>query len=676
MSPSGHRTGLIVIAALVIASFSACQYERIVADSPVAEKTERKVTVTAGLDPDTRTYLGLQEGNSPAKVFWQNEDAFKMFCMSGSSSYRTAVFTTTEEGVTKADFTSSYSVSGGPCYSLYPSSSVNYFQKMDGEYVMVMPVPSVQTVVEGGVESGLLKSAAYSASVDDDHVFKNLLSLVRFRLAGDIVSEIQSIEFDAGVTVAGDATVHFTDGEPSADFAYGWVNPTVERSTKITLNGSFKEGVDYFIAMVPAEISGFNMVFKGSNGQLTKHSSKSLDLTKSQIANFGTITLGNEYDNPQEYAVIKYMSQTKGNKPVDICVVPEGFRASELDKFESLAAEGIDFLFAAEPYKTYKDYFNVYFLNVPSHESGASITDGNGTITTAKDTYFGVRWGEDSYSDMECNDDAVYSFVASRCPEVVDGTLSVVDVPVLMIINDTRYGGRCLTISDGRGIAMVPYTDSGGTLRWSISSRVASQDTPVASGSNYNNYVRQFTSDEMNEIGTNTGTWKNTLVHEFGGHCFARFKDEYWGTSYYTSQSSISSHSWSVPFGLNVSGYYDSVPWADELLSNLSSLTAMDSNYGRIGRYQGGDVSLFNRWRSEIISCMIDNRTYFSTWQRMLIVKKIMEKAGLEYSSDEFFANDVTIDPVRDQTSSSIIGLDSDRMVRDVPLLPPPILKD
>ena len=370
-------------------------------------------------------------------------------------------------------------------------------------------------------------------------------------------------------------------------------------------------------------------------------------------------------------SVKQYMKQTKGNKPVVLCVISEGFQEDELGLFQRLAAEGIDYLFATEPFKTYKDYFSVYFLSIPSQDSGASITDGNGTIITQKNTAFNVRWGANSYSDLEADDNTVYEFVTHHCPEIVNGSLSIQEVPIAMIINDTRYGGMCRSYSDGRGYAMIPYIDSGGQLMWQINNTIANQDEPISEGETY--YVRQLTSSELNAIGTSVGSWKNCFLHEFGGHCFSRFKDEYWQALYYTSQSMILEHYYQVPFGLNVSGYYDSTPW-DSLLEIRDQLTAIDSNYARIGRFQGADNSLFNRWRSEMISCMIDNRPYFSTWQRILVVKRIMDKAGMEFSADEFFDKDVTIDPVRDRTSGFVMGYDSTRPIREVPLLPPPVL--
>lgn len=374
---------------------------------------------------------------------------------------------------------------------------------------------------------------------------------------------------------------------------------------------------------------------------------------------------------PSGLVVSQFMKQTKGNKPVDICVISEGFKEDERGLFDRLATEGVNFLFATEPYKTYKNYFNVYFLSVPSQDSGASIIDENGNFTTKRNTAFSTKWGEFTYSNMSADEDLVYDLVQSACPEIADGSLTIRDVPILMIINDSRYGGLCHSFGDGRGLAMVPYTRNGEQLSWQIENKIAYTDEPITDG---NYYYRTLSSSELNSIGKTIGTWKNILLHEFGGHCFARFMDEYWNdTSFYSSQSTIINHYYSVPYGLNISGRYDETPW-DSLLEIRDNLVAIDSNYERIGRYQGADDSMFNRWRSEIISCMYDNRPYFTTWQRILIVRRIMDKAGMEFSANDFFDKDVTADPIRDQVSSAVLGFNPNLPVYEVPLLPPPVV--
>ena len=103
-----------------------------------------------------------------------------------------------------------------------------------------------------------------------------------------------------------------------------------------------------------------------------------------------------------------------------------------------------------------------------------------------------------------------------------------------------------------------------------------------------------------------------------------------------------------------------------------TSLVATNPLYNRIGVYQGAEVSILNRWRSERVSCMIDNRFYFSTFQRYLIVKRIMTLAGATFNENSFWAKDVPIDPVRDIVSSSVMGESNSIPPRPVPLLPPP----
>ena len=83
---------------------------------------------------------------------------------------------------------------------------------------------------------------------------------------------------------------------------------------------------------------------------------------------------------------------------------------------------------------------------------------------------------------------------------------------------------------------------------------------------------------------------------------------------------------------------------------------------------------MFNRWRSERISCMIDNRFYFSTWQRMIIVKRIMTLCGGTFNADSFWAKDDPTDPLRDRTSNSTYGQKSRVPARPVPVLPSPVL--
>jgi hypothetical protein len=83
---------------------------------------------------------------------------------------------------------------------------------------------------------------------------------------------------------------------------------------------------------------------------------------------------------------------------------------------------------------------------------------------------------------------------------------------------------------------------------------------------------------------------------------------------------------------------------------------------------------------------MIDNRPYYSAWQRILIVRKIMEKTGETFDMDEFIAKDVTLDPIRpvvpataspEERSQILMRARSQALlVPEMPMLPPPVLED
>ena len=365
--------------------------------------------------------------------------------------------------------------------------------------------------------------------------------------------------------------------------------------------------------------------------------------------------------------VLTYMSHTKGSKSVPLIIMPDGFVKEELTTFRSRAIDAVETLFSIEPFKTYRDYFSVYIIEIPSEESGASVTDGQGNIITRVNTYFETRWGESSYSDMQANSVKIRQ-IASLCPDILSGEQQLRYVPIALIVNDTRYGGICISDNLGYAYSIIPYSHSGETISWSYPATEAVSSIDDSQG------YRNVPSSEISEMGVTYGNWMNVFVHEFGGHAFGRLADEYWYGSNSASSTNGTGHSFAVPFGLNVSGSYNTVPW-QELLDNQQQLMSTDTHYERIGVYQGGDVCMFGRWRNERISCMIDNRFYFSAWQRYLIVKRIMKISGDldSFSFESWLSQDKTDDPIRDNSSSTIRNY-TPGIVHYEELLLPPVL--
>ena len=635
-------------------------------------------TIRAGFaetDPDTRSRLEF--GESAARVLWSRGDAFKMYRM-GDSGYSQTTYTTTDDGVECATFTASSSLKSDDSYTcIYPAAAYSVYRSADQDVKLRIPVPPTQEAVPGGLAEGLNLAAAWTSDKDADLSFSNLLSVVRFRLSGD-VSNLESVTFEAGKNVAGDATLFFQGGDLHFGFLNSYSAVTYPRSTSVTLTGPFTAGQDYCMALVPATLDGFKMFFRDTQGHvLTKTSTKSLTLGRSRTVDFGTIDLGGSWED----VPVQYLKQTKGRKKNVVAVLADGFRAEELDLFESLAKDAIDYMFSVEPYKTYQEYFTVYLCRVASNESGAGITDESGKILTPVDNYFGSRWPEKSYSNMTADEQTVKSYLSSHIPEIVSGELAQKDVPAVLLINDERYGGICHVYGTGWSYAQVPYQYAGQTIRWSFPSVQAVNVQDDSQG------TRDTTKEEKDEMGRMVGDWRNTFLHEFGGHGYGRLADEYWSSkTVYTAPGAIASHTWTVSYALNVSGYYGRVPWKADLLDHLDEWTARNPDYGRIGIWHGGHTSLYYRWRSEKTSCMIDNRPYYSTWQRILIVRKIMEKTGETFDMDEFIAKDVTVDPIRpvvpataspEERSQILMRARSQALlVPEMPMLPPPVLED
>lgn len=615
-------------------------------------------SLSAGFREDSRSYLEMNGAGTEAAVLWEAGDIFRMYSFL-SNSYYTAVYSTAEGGAV-ADFTTYVNLPTSPCYAVYPGGE--RIGTYNGSHIFEVTIPREQTAVEGNIAPGYNFSYAYCINQGDDLHFINLVSLVHFRLSGGIAGEIRHITLNCDQKVSGDLIV-VENGENASitrDISFSGA----ESYADVSLSGEFRPGVDYYLVLAPADRQLITMVFSNDEGNsVTKYGTKEVNFPQGRICDLGTIALGDSYDedDPSMDPVL-FLASSKP-QPVTIAVIPDGYTEEELPLYEARAKSGINALFATEPYKSYKEYFNVWILKVASNGSGANITDGNGNVVTTSGCYFGSGWGENSYGDMQANDSRIFSFVETHCPDILNGLHPIKEVPVLLLINDERYGGRCWNWGDGKCYAMVPTT--AGNLSWGYPSSCAVSDSDPLQG------IRTVTSEDLEGLGSNSGDWRNTLVHEFGGHGFGRLSDEYWYTTDKGAVSYIEGHSWPLPMGLNISASYSTTPWDDDVLSRRGELVAQNPLYARIGVFQGGDVSILNRWRSEKISCMIDNRFYFSTWQRMIIVKRILSLAGEAFDADAFYALDHPEDPVRDVSASPVQGRQSAIAPIPVPPLAP-----
>lgn len=392
----------------------------------------------------------------------------------------------------------------------------------------------------------------------------------------------------------------------------------------IKLDQSFDSGVHYIIHLTV--LGDSQVAFNG----ISIASWESVNVTQGTLYSPKTYSTGD---------VIVYQKMRE-NHPVTLVVTGDGFTTNELAPnglFEISARNALDCLFSVEPYKSYREYFNVYILPTVSEETGAGNTDTG----KMRDTFFKTSWGN-NYSDMQVKDyNEVFNFVSTTCPDIIENKTTIEKVPVFLLVNDSRYGGICWIWNNGLSYAIIPLTE--GNLQWSADS----------------------------SIGVSIGDWKNVFVHEGGGHGFGKLLDEYHynDSPNYTAES-IESQAWEVPLGLNLTTDFNNdkgnVYWK-HLLN--------DSRYPRTGFFEGGMGYKSGLWHSEIISCMDDNRLYFNTISRQLIVERIKTIADESFSLEEFFAKDINFDPLRDFNSFRISGQYGKReKARRVPRTPHPRL--
>ena len=636
-------------------------------DQKIAGKPGGGVATAEFKEEGSKTHTELSGDGTYAKVIWNPGDSFEMITYNSSTGKYPYTVYTTSAGGEVADFSYGSTLTIAPFYCVYPT--ISKVTQYGGTCAFGVTIPITQTATAGSISPGSNVSFCRTNTQNSDFHFLNSGSFVKFSLSGSAVSSVTSVTFKGPNTMAGDCIMMVEeDGTPVVTNEIYF--PGDVKSNQVTLTGSFQTGVDYYLTVIPGTQDGFTMTFSDGTNSKTLVSNKTLSLNRSIISDLGTIDIGSDLIDDNKNAIL-YVQATSGKTPVSIAVISEGFKQEELSDFEMLAKSGIDMMFSVEPFKTYKEYFNVWILKVPSNESGSSITDGSGTVITPKDTYFESRWGSETYTDMTANLDKVLAFVSNNCPDVVNGIHTGSEVATLMIINDTRYGGICHSYTNSRCLGMVPYVYSGRTISWNYPNKEAANESTMSGG------TRTVTNAEKTALGISQGDWRNIMLHEFGGHGFSRLLDEYWYEGYKSATTAITSHSYTVPFGLNISATYNDPPWQSALLDNLSTLESINPLYSRIGVYHGGDVSIFNRWRSEKISCMMDNRRYSSTWQRILIVKRILDIAGETFNLNTFFSKDDPTDPLRDIVSSATYGSVTEKIpMKVMPMLPEPVMHE
>jgi hypothetical protein len=127
------------------------------------------------------------------------------------------------------------------------------------------------------------------------------------------------------------------------------------------------------------------------------------------------------------------------NKRYDLVFVGDGYTAAQLPAFRKQAAEKWAAIAAVEPFKTYKNSFNVWLVDVVSAQSGV---DNDPTLGINRDTALGMRFWCANTERLLCVNTATALSYAASAPGADQ---------VIAIANTTKYGGAGGTVATASG---------------------------------------------------------------------------------------------------------------------------------------------------------------------------------------------------------------------------------
>ena len=300
--------------------------------------------------------------------------------------------------------------------------------------------------------------------------------------------------------------------------------------------------------------------------------------------------------------VVMLNRATAGYTPLNIVIVGDGYQQKDLregGKFEKSARSAMNSFFAIEPYKSFKDRFDVYMLTYASKDEGTDITSSGIT----KDTYFSSVCAGGGNTLVTCNYQTVLDAVTSRTG-LTEANYGLYRTIIILLVNTTEQSGTCWYSKQGK----VDASKVGDGIK-SYAIAMLAADTMGASG---------------------------LVKHEGGGHAFGRLADEYnWGgTADNAKKQNLANEQNNNGFYWNVSSTTgSSSPWAHFIGR---------AGYEDVGYFEGAWGCSTGLYRPTENSIMLNNQGNFNAPSREIIYKRIIlqsEGAG-SYNFNRFLEYD------------------------------------
>ena len=295
---------------------------------------------------------------------------------------------------------------------------------------------------------------------------------------------------------------------------------------------------------------------------------------------YGIIIEEEKEERTEDGYYYSLQSATYGNG-INIVLVGDGFLKEDMGidgKYEQRMSEAMEHFFSEEPYRTFRNRFNVYVVKAISETN--DFSSGNQTV-------FGSKFGDGTrisgYNDKIFN----YAFMV---PDI----LTLDDLTVINILNSPKYAGTCWMYYDNN--ASISYC-------------------PTV----------EFNNELFREI----------LIHEAGGHGFAKLGDEYSTPSSGTiTAEKIKNYERVKKLGwqANVDIKDTNLRWSHFYNEPLYKNT--------LGLYIGALTYEYGAYRPNNTSIMVYNKDGYNAPSREAIFERIITLSGETYTFGDFVRYD------------------------------------
>lgn len=294
---------------------------------------------------------------------------------------------------------------------------------------------------------------------------------------------------------------------------------------------------------------------------------------------FGDCTYeSRDYSMDRQSEVLQRATRGKG---IDLVLMGDAFTDIDIETgfYKEVMELAMKSLFASEPMKSYRDYFTVHMVYAVSKKRQLSETRSDCALrTTATGKY-----GAEGYTN------APYQY-ASR----------------LGLVSKNRF---ISIIVNGSGVGLTYLEQPSETYAYT--------GFPPGGGVRFPGVVQH------ESVGHGLGLLGDEYVQEENPDMIPESEKE----------RLRACHDWGIYWNVSETNDPAAVAWS-HLIGH--------PRYPRVGMYEGGYYHNRGVWHSEPGGIMVrSNSGYFSTFCRELIVRRIMELSGEEYTFEKFLERDV-----------------------------------